>query len=205
MTVGSDSRVDDSNLGDFVRLQRNNHVVACEVGRYTYTGMNTVMMHATVGAFCSIAWGVTVGGGEHDYRRITQHSFLYDTWSNLLPSQDEEGAYNRFASPLVIGSDVWIGANSVILRGTNVGDGAVIAANATVTKDVESFSIVAGSPARKIGQRFPDALIAQLINLKWWDWPVDKLKAASRVLGSVADTDSVAEMRKFLLPDTNSQ
>ena len=205
VSVGSDSRVDDSNLGDFVRLQRYNHVVACDVGRYTYTGMNTVMMHATVGAFCSIAWGVTVGGGEHDYRRITQHSFLYDEWSKISSSQHEEGTYNRFAPPLVIGSDVWIGATAVVLRGINVGDGAVIGANATVTEDVEPFSIVAGSPAKKIGQRFPDDLIDELVELKWWDWPADKLQAASCVLGSLADTESVAAMRKYLPPKNNSQ
>jgi len=70
---------------------------------------------------------------------------------------------------------VWIGSSSTIMPGIKIGDGAIIAANSTVTKDVESYSIVGGNPATEIRKRFPDAKIKELLEMQWWNWPIEKI------------------------------
>ena len=79
---------------------------------------------------------------------------------------------------IVIGNDVWIGYEAVVLAGVTIGDGAIVAARAVVTKDVPPYTIVGGVPARPIRKRFPDAEIAQLLELKWWDWPPERIAAS---------------------------
>ena len=74
-----------------------------------------------------------------------------------------------------IGNDVWIGYNATIMAGVTIGDGAIIATNATVTKDVEPYSIVGGNPAREIKKRFANDVISKLLKLKWWDWDIEKI------------------------------
>jgi acetyltransferase-like isoleucine patch superfamily enzyme len=76
---------------------------------------------------------------------------------------------------VVIGNDVWLGYGSMIMSGVGIGDGAVIAAGAVVTRDVEPYSIVAGNPARLIKKRFDEETIDKLLKIKWWDWPVEKI------------------------------
>ncbi|MBX2843155.1 MAG: CatB-related O-acetyltransferase, partial [Flammeovirgaceae bacterium] len=76
---------------------------------------------------------------------------------------------------LVIGNDVWIGHNATIMAGVKVGDGAIIATNATVVKDVPPYTIVGGNPAKEIKKRFSEEVIRELLKLKWWDWEIDKI------------------------------
>jgi virginiamycin A acetyltransferase len=75
----------------------------------------------------------------------------------------------------IIGNDVWMGHKSIVMPGVQIGDGAIIATNSTVTKNVEPYSIVGGNPAREIRKRFSDEKIKILKDLKWWDWPVEKI------------------------------
>ncbi|UWQ19688.1 CatB-related O-acetyltransferase (plasmid) [Jannaschia sp. M317] len=146
------------------------------MGRFSYTGMNTVVMQAEVGAFCSCAWNVTIGGANHDVSRVTQHAFLYNPYDGIRP-EGHPAPYDRFAGKITIGHDVWIGAGAAIMRGVSVGNGAVIAANAVVTRDVPPYAIVAGNPARILRSRFPDAIVDRLQALQWWHWDVADLQA----------------------------
>ena len=93
-----------------------------------------------------------------------------------------EGALNgyRAAGDTVIGNDVWIGRRSIILSGITIGDGAVIAAGSVVTKDVPAYAVVGGNPARIIKNRFDDDTIAGLLEIQWWDWPMEKLKSEQK-------------------------
>ncbi|WP_343289954.1 CatB-related O-acetyltransferase [Ferrimonas balearica] len=193
--VGNFSRVDNSTLAEHVRVDRNNQIFSSQVGRYSYTGMNTVLMHACVGAFCSISWNVTVGGANHDYRRMTQHSFLYNDCDRIRPD-GESPKYDRFAEPVVIGNDVWIAAGAAITRGVTIGDGAVIAANAVVTKDVPPYAIVAGSPAKIIKYRFTPEIIELLTQLRWWQWPVEKIKQHYALLSEQPERESLVALLK---------
>lgn len=77
---------------------------------------------------------------------------------------------------IIIGNDVWIGYEAVIMAGVHIGDGAVIAARAVVTKDVPPYTIVGGTPARKIRMRFEAETIAKLQQIQWWNWPVEKIR-----------------------------
>jgi acetyltransferase-like isoleucine patch superfamily enzyme len=193
--VGNFSRVDFSCLGDFCRVDRNNHLFKITLGRYSYTGMNAVIMHSNIGAFCSISWNVSIGGANHDYTRIAQHSFLYNIYDNIRP-ESTDVPYDRFQLPVTIGNDVWIGSGAVIMRGVLVGDGAVIGANSVVTNDVPPYAIVVGSPARVIKYRFKPEVIELLLKLKWWSWPIDKIKANFILLSNQPDIKNLQEMLK---------
>lgn len=173
-SVGNFSRVDFSILHDYCRIDRNNHIYCSKIGKHSYTGMNTVIMHSEIGNYCSISWNVTIGGADHDYNRTTQHSFLYNKYDGLRPPNDEV-VYDRFSDPLLIGNDVWIAAGAVITRGVKIGDGAVIGSNAVVTKDVPPYAIVVGSPAKIIKYRFDKDIIKLLLKLEWWKWPEKKI------------------------------
>lgn len=127
-----------------------------------------------IGKFCMIASGVTfiMNGANHLTDAITTYPFAIfgNGWENAM-----EGRTYPFKGDLVIGNDVWIGYNATIMAGVTIGDGAIIATNATVTKDVPPYAIVGGNPAKVIRLRFADDVIERLLRLKWWDWDVEKI------------------------------
>lgn len=166
-SIGDFSIVENCNFSEFVQIQRNNYIIHTNFGKHSYTGMNTVIMHTDIGKFCSISWSVTIGPGEHDYNNTTSHSFLYNNFNKLRSIDSPK--YNRFIKPCVIGNDVWIGCNATVLRGVTVGHGAVIAANAVVTKDVPPYAIVGGVPAKILKYRFSEDIIKALLKLEWWN------------------------------------
>lgn len=197
-SVGNYSRVDNSTLSEKVRIDRNNHIYESTLSRFSYTGMGSVVMHAEIGAFTSISWNVSIGGADHDYSRMTQHSFLYNDVDNIRPDT-ETAAYDRFANPVNVGCDVWIAAGAVITRGVTIGHGAVIGANSVVTRDVPAYGIAIGSPAKVIKYRFSSDVISLLLELKWWDWPIAKIKANYSILVEQPKIDRLKE----LLRDSN--
>jgi len=190
VSVGNFSRVDFSQLACRVRIERSNHLLHANLGRHSYTGMNTVIMHADIGSFCSISWNVSIGGGEHDHSRIVQHSFLYNDHDQLRPFSAEI-PYDRFELPLSIGHDVWIAAGAVVCRGVRIGNGAVVGANAVVTTDVEPYAVVVGAPARVVKYRFPAAIIQKLEKLQWWDWSADDIRRHFNLLSSAPDANAL--------------
>ena len=191
-TIGDFSRVADSVLGEHAALQRNNMVYGSRIGRYSYTGRNTTVWHADIGAFCSISWNVSIGGANHDYHRLTTHSFLYSRDFGLMPEEAE--GYERFADPCVVGNDVWIAANACICRGATVGTGAVIAAGAVVTRDVEPYTIVAGVPAKPIKKRFSQETIARLLATQWWTLPADAIRENYELFNAAPSHDTLARL-----------
>ncbi len=174
-SIGDHSKMDYSRVADYGRIDRFNHIYYADLGRHSYTGQDTVIMHAKIGNFCSVSWNVTIGPADHRYDRITTHSFLYNNIDNLRP-EGQEAAYNRFIPKCVVGNDVWIGTGTVILRGVEIGNGAVVAAGAVVTKDIPPYAIVAGVPARIIGYRFSEVIIQKLQKLQWWKWDDETIR-----------------------------
>lgn len=168
VNIGDFTRAEDSIFENRVGIQRNALIYSSRIGKYSYTGKNFTMWHADVGAFCSISWNVGIGGDNHDYNRVTTHAFLYSPYMGLMG--DNESSYERFQGHCKIGNDVWIGANAVICRDLVVGDGAVIAAGAVVTHDVEPYTIVAGVPARPLKKRFDDETVERLLKIRWWEF-----------------------------------
>lgn len=189
VSIGDESRLEGCVLGDFVNIQRYNLIYNSELGRYSYTGRNFTCWHAKIGSFCSISWNVSIGGANHDYKRLTTSAFLYSDIFDLKGGDKHDIGYDRFDSDCTIGNDVWIGCGAVICRNVHIGDGAVIGANAVVTHDVEPYSIVAGCPARKIGYRFPEEIRAALLELKWWTLPSEIIKENFELFNSVPNAD----------------
>ncbi len=127
-----------------------------------------------IGKFCMIASGASfiMNGANHLTDAISAYPFAIfgEDWSGAM-----EGKSYPDKGDLIIGHDVWIGHNATLMAGINVGHGAIIAANATVVKDVPPYAIVGGNPAKVIRMRFSDEVIEQLLLLAWWDWPLEKI------------------------------
>jgi acetyltransferase-like isoleucine patch superfamily enzyme len=143
-------------------------LVGVSIGDYSYIGGNCKIQYATIGKFCSIGPDVRIGLGIHPtHFKSTYPGFYtnsdYYRVDKLYNFDGEE--YKK----VEIGNDVWIGARATILDGVKVGDGAVIAAGAVVTKDVPPYAIVGGVPAKVIKYRFDDKRIKELLNEQWWD------------------------------------
>ena len=130
-----------------------------------------------IGKFCSIACGAKFifNSANHTLSSLSTYPFpiFFEEWGldvkNITKAWDNKGN-------IVIGNDVWIGYEAVVLAGVTIGDGAIVGARAVVTKDVPPYAVVAGVPAKMIKKRFDDAVIARLSKLKWWNWPEEKLK-----------------------------
>lgn len=130
-----------------------------------------------IGKFCSIACGAKFlfNSANHTLSSLSTYPFpiFFDEWG--LEKSDVAAAWDR-KGDIVIGNDVWIGYEAVILAGVTIGDGAVIGARAVVTKDVPPYAIVGGVPARVIRSRFPAEMVEALLRLKWWDWPAERIQ-----------------------------
>ncbi len=163
---------------DFVRdprdFQRNNVL-------YHYPECNPEKL--VIGKFCSIACGAKFlfNSANHALGSLSTYPFpiFFEEWG--LPVEDISSAWDNHGD-IVVGSDVWIGYEAVILAGVTVGDGAVIGARAVVTKDVPPYTIVGGVPARPIRKRFDEVTAARLLALRWWDWPEEKIRKNLRAI-----------------------
>lgn len=145
-----------------------------EMGRHSYDPPQIMgeSNKVIVGNYSSIARGVIVDCGfQHRTDFVTTYPF-----PNLMP--DIAGLYDGYPhtkGDVIIGSDVWIGQNVIIMSGVTIGDGSIVAAAAVVTKDVKPYSIVGGVPAKFIKNRFSDDLIEGLLEIRWWDWEDKKI------------------------------
>jgi virginiamycin A acetyltransferase len=168
-----------------------------EVGKYTYGHKNIKLIFnnefptvkVKIGKFCSIASNISIyaGHGYHDSKSISTYPFGYvetQTFGDIK--------YNTGTSKgnIVIGNDVWIGDNVTIMSGVCIGDGAILATNSHIVKDVPAYSIVGGNPGTVIKYRFDKKDIEKLLNICWWNWEIDKIKKFKEVLNS-------GDIRKF--------
>ncbi|MDE6349426.1 MAG: CatB-related O-acetyltransferase [Treponemataceae bacterium] len=145
-----------------------------------------------IGRFCSVACGAKFlfASANHTMRSLSTYPFpiFFEEWgldaANVADAWDNKG-------DIVIGNDVWIGFEAVILGGVTVGDGAIVGARAVVTKDVPPYTIVGGVPAKPIRKRFSDGVIAELLRLQWWNWPEDRIRKnlAAIQSGRIADLE----------------
>jgi len=130
-----------------------------------------------IGKFCSIACGAKFlfTSANHTMQSLSTYPFpiFFEQWG--LEQKNIDSAWDN-KGDIVIGNDVWIGYEAVILSGVHIGDGAIIGTRAVVTKDVPPYTIVGGIPARAIRKRFRDDVIQKLMKLQWWDWPLEKIQ-----------------------------
>ena len=137
-----------------------------------------------IGSFCSIGSGAAfIMAGNQGHRNDWISTFPFDWMSEVAAFAEAQNGY-RPAGDTVVGNDVWIGTEAIIMPGVTIGDGAVIGTRALVTRDVEPYAIVGGNPAKTIRMRFDKADIARLLELRWWDWNDDELKQPMPILTS---------------------
>jgi len=176
-------------------MSLNPEYAAFDIGEWTYGKPKILAADdgATlkIGKFCSIAGDVTIIlGGEHRIDWISTYPFniLFEEAKHITGHPTTKG-------DVIIDNDVWIGENAFVLSGVHIGNGAVIAARSVVTKDVEPYTIVAGNPAHPIRKRFQADIIETLLEIEWWDWPLEKIKENIQVLLS-ADIQSLMEIKQ---------
>lgn len=132
-----------------------------------------------IGKFCSIACGAKFifNCANHTLKSLSTYTFplFFEEWE--LPKSEIASAWDN-KGDIVIGNDVWIGYDAVIMAGVTIGDGAIIGTRAVVTKDVAPYSIVGGIPAKEIRKRFAPDVIERLSSLQWWNWPENKIQKA---------------------------
>ena len=163
-------------------------------------GNNNVLYHYPVnndkliiGKFCSIACGAKFmfTSGNHSLKSLSTYTFpiFFDEWGldskNICDAWENKG-------DIVIGNDVWIGYEAVVMSGVKIGDGAIIGTRAVVTKDVPPYTVVGGVPAKQIRKRFDDKTIEKLQSLEWWNWNEDKIKRNISAIQS-GDIDALEE------------
>lgn len=167
----------------------------CKIGRYTY-GYEYLLEYypfaSSIGRYCSINRTAKIWN-NHPVEYVTTHPMLdyrmFYSWEKQETRTQYCNNYGKYFSnapfessplrknePIIIGNDVWIGANVVILPGVHIGDGAILAAGAVVTKDVEPYSIAGGVPAKEIKKRFSKEEIQAFLEIKWWDWSIEKVE-----------------------------
>ena len=140
------------------------------IAKYSYVGRRTSIICADVGKFCSIAGGSIIGMGTHTLKNISTSPIFTEKRNGTGHSWCKSNKLYPYKR-VTIGNDVWIGARVMVMGGVTIGDGAVIAAGAIVTKDVPPYAIVGGVPAKVIKYRFSDEIVAQLLLIKWWNMP----------------------------------
>lgn len=163
-----------SKVGEHCWLAYGSMLCYSELGTMSYLSTRTKVFSSSIGKFCSISWNVSIGPANHDYKRVSTHAMLYAKRFGMIENV-EERFYDQYDKETVIGNDVWIGCNAVIVRGVHVGDGAVIGANAVITKDIAPYTIV-GGVNHVIKRRFESKIIEKLLEIKWWSYPIDKIK-----------------------------
>lgn len=164
-------------------MNKNPQYAKYKIGRYTYGdprvedcwGHPGVTLE--IGSFCSIARGVKIWlGGNHHTEWISTSNlndyFQYDTNRGTRSKFYQTGAKGS----VIIGNDVWIGEDAIILSGVTIGDGAIIGTKSVVSKSVPPYCVAAGNPARVVRKRFTDEQIKGLLKIQWWNWSDDKIK-----------------------------
>lgn len=155
-------------MGLFHRKKKTKPVCHFTMGEHSYCFAKDIMRGTVIGKYCSIAQGVVIHPAEHDVYTVS-------TSPNVPGHLYSET--HCFSDGAIIGNDVWIGRNAIILQSCKtIGDGAIVAAGAVVTKDVPPYAIVGGVPAKVIKYRFSPAVIKKLLATKWWNLPDSELE-----------------------------
>jgi acetyltransferase-like isoleucine patch superfamily enzyme len=175
---------------------------AAKIGAYTYIREASIRRVASIGRYCSIAPGVICGETEHPTDYLSTSPLQYGgqfTW--FLGPRKPEYRFKSSKQPPIIGNDVWIGANAQIMLGVTIGNGAIVAAGAIVTRDVPPYAIVGGVPARVIRMRFPDPLVERLQRVAWWQYDArDLADIDMAVVETALDTIEERVREQRLIP-----
>ncbi|HZL12387.1 MAG TPA: CatB-related O-acetyltransferase [Prolixibacteraceae bacterium] len=164
-----------SGVSNKAKVYRGVKVLNSNIDSYSYVCSGTKIAFANIGKYCSIADGCSIGLAFHSLNNIST-SPIFGSKKNATghswTSNNSSEEYKR----VIVGNDVWIGTNAIILGGLKIGNGVIIGAGAIVTKDVPDYAIVVGVPAKIIKYRFEKPVIEKLMEIKWWNMSEEKLK-----------------------------
>jgi phosphonate metabolism protein (transferase hexapeptide repeat family) len=178
-SIDPTASVRDCQLGAYTEVGARTRLLECRFGDYSYIVQDGEANATTVGKFCSIASHVRLNPGNHPMERAAQAHFTYRASAYWPEEPDEAALFEwRRSTPVVLGHDVWLGHGVVVLPGRSIGTGAVVGANAVVTRDIPPYAIAVGNPARVVRPRFPPAIAERLLALAWWDWSHAALRLA---------------------------
>jgi len=190
-----------TQFGRFNTLYDQVYLDGVTIGDMSYVSRGTRIVNATIGKFTCIGPESLVGLGRHPTEGfISSHPAFYSLLEQSQKSFVDEQKFDEF-QPIVIGSDVWLGARVIVLDGAEIGDGAIVAAGSVVSGKIPPYAIVGGMPARLIRIRFDEETVAQLLRDRWWDLNFETLRDNSKAFESV---DAYREWRARRLADTGS-
>ncbi|EJF77190.1 transferase hexapeptide repeat family phosphonate metabolim protein [Bartonella sp. DB5-6] len=177
--IHTTARLHGCKLGRYVEINERVILRDVMVEDFSYFERNSEAIYSDIGRFCSIASHVCVNALEHPMERLSTHKITYrpNEYFRYMPLESSFRERRR-VKRVIVGHDVWIGRGAVIMPGVTIGHGAIIGANAVITKDVLPYMIVAGIPAKLLRMRFSDYVIHMLLEMAWWNWPLDKIYSA---------------------------
>lgn len=194
--IESNAQLAGSRLEMGVCVHREAELCDVNVGRFSYVARETLVNDVDIGGFCSIGPRCVIGSGDHPVDWLATspafYSERFETFRLRPENQTESNAF-RERSRITIGHDVWIGAHAFLRDGVCIGNGAIIGAGAVVIRDVPSYAIVGGVPAKMIRSRFAPAAIEQMEAIAWWDWLDDELRDVRSTMAG----NNVAELYEF--------
>jgi phosphonate metabolism protein (transferase hexapeptide repeat family) len=177
--IHKSSLLQDVECGQFTEIGERVVLRDVKLGDFSYIERHSEAIYADIGKFCSIAANVRINALEHPMERLTTHKLSYRPNEYFFfHGVDQTFRSKRQSKRVIIENDVWIGHGAVIMPGITIGNGAVIGANAVVTRDVEPYAVHAGVPAKFLKWRFPQGIRGRLRALSWWNWPLEKLAEA---------------------------
>jgi len=177
--IHKDCEINNSSFGAYTEIGQGSRVSNSTLNDYSYCDRFADIANAKIGKFSNIASFSRIGPTDHPKELASLHHFHYRSSYYFDNVEDDSEFFVYRASRIAtIGHDTWVGHGAIIRPEVKVGDGAIVAAGAVVTKDVSDYMIVAGIPATPLRARFPKNVASRLINLAWWDWPHEKLKQA---------------------------
>lgn len=180
------------------KVSKNNHLSNVFMGKFSYTSTNTSLSRVKIGKFTSIGPNVLSVGGEHPVETfVSTHPIFYSLKKQIGISFVKTQMFEEYKYVdinknyhIIIGNDVWIASNVLLLEGITIGNGAVIAAGAVVTKDIPPYAIVGGVPAKLIRYRFSSKKIEYLQKLNWWDKDVKWIHNNAHLFSNIENLKS---------------
>jgi len=159
--------IKNSKIHKTSKVCSGSHLVNVSMDKYSDVGYDCTIIDTKIGAFCSLGANINIGGASHTVNWVSTSPVFNENIDHLK----KKFSYHKFnySIPTIIGNDVWIGDRTIIKAGVTIGDGVVIGMGSVVTKNVPSYEIWAGNPARKIRKRFNEDIINELLKIKWWE------------------------------------
>lgn len=164
--------------------EKNRYIRGNKIGRYSYFKPSTQIMNTTIGNFCHIGDNCIIGLIGHDPKCASTYPMNHHFTQKQIDISKDQTASESRKGTVEIGNDVYIGEGVSIFGNLKIGDGAIIASRSVVTKNVAPYSVVAGIPGKPIKMRFSDEIIKELMDMKWWDWPDQKIEKYVNYFGA---------------------